>query len=90
MRLSHSIGTLFTALLLMSCAQEKKNKPMSTAEQIHQAVITIDTHDDINVGNFTDSLNYSTETQSQVHIPGMEAGGLDVAWFIVYTGQVYR
>ena len=87
MRLSHSIGTLFTALLLMSCAQEKKNKPMSTAEQIHQAVITIDTHDDINVGNFTDSLNYSTETQSQVHIPGMEAGGLDVAWFIVYTGQ---
>ncbi|PTL98180.1 MAG: peptidase M19, partial [Candidatus Arcticimaribacter sp.] len=87
MRLSNSIGIFFTALIFISCAQEKKNKPMSTAEQIHQSVITIDTHDDINVGNFTDSLNYSTETQSQVHIPGMEAGGLDVAWFIVYTGQ---
>ena len=76
-----------TALLLLSCVQEGKNNSISKAEQIHQAVITIDTHDDINIGNFTDSLNYSTETQSQVHIPGMEAGGLDVAWFIVYTGQ---
>ena len=67
----------------------RKKTPPLTAEEIHKSVITIDTHDDINVGNFTDSLNYSTETQSQVHIPGMEAGGLDVAWFIVYTGQGY-
>ena len=87
MRLSHLINTLLAALVLVGCAQEKNNKSMTKAEQIHQAVITIDTHDDINVGNFTDSLNYSTETKSQVHIPGMEAGGLDVAWFIVYTGQ---
>jgi microsomal dipeptidase-like Zn-dependent dipeptidase len=74
------------SFLVFSCSQEKKTPPL-TAEEIHKSVITIDTHDDINVGNFTDSLNYSTETQSQVHIPGMEAGGLDVAWFIVYTGQ---
>ena len=74
------------SFLVFSCSQEKKTPPL-TAEEIHISVITIDTHDDINVGNFTDSLNYSTETQSQVHIPGMEAGGLDVAWFIVYTGQ---
>lgn len=74
------------SFLVFSCSQEKKTQPL-TAEEIHKSIITIDTHDDINVGNFTDSLNYSTETQSQVHIPGMEAGGLDVAWFIVYTGQ---
>jgi microsomal dipeptidase-like Zn-dependent dipeptidase len=74
------------SFLVFSCSQEKKTPPL-TSEEIHKSVITIDTHDDINVGNFTDSLNYSTETQSQVHIPGMEAGGLDVAWFIVYTGQ---
>ena len=74
------------SFLVFSCSQEKKTPPL-TAEEIHKSVITIDTHDDINVGNFTDSLNYTTETQSQVHIPGMEAGGLDVAWFIVYTGQ---
>ena len=50
-------------------------------------LITIDTHDDINVINFTDSLNYSMDTDTQVNLPKMEAGGLDVAWFVVYTGQ---
>ena len=87
MRLIYQTASLFTALRILSCVQEDKNKSMPTAEEIHQAVITIDTHDDIDVGNFTDSLKYSIVTKSQVHIPGMEEGGLDVAWFIVYTGQ---
>jgi membrane dipeptidase len=51
------------------------------------SIITIDTHDDINVANFTDSLNYSMNTDSQVNLPKMIAGGLDVAWFVVYTAQ---
>ena len=50
-------------------------------------IITIDTHDDINVENFTDSLNYTMNTDTQVNLPLMIEGGLDVAWFIVYTGQ---
>ncbi|MDA8934937.1 dipeptidase [Flavobacteriaceae bacterium] len=50
-------------------------------------IITIDTHDDINVINFTDSLNYTMDTDTQVNLPKMKAGGLDVAWFVVYTGQ---
>lgn len=50
-------------------------------------IITIDTHDDINIVNFTDSLNYSMDTDTQVNLPKMEAGGLDVAWFVVYTAQ---
>ena len=51
------------------------------------SIITIDTHDDFNVANFTDSLNYTMDTDTQVNLPKMEAGGLDVAWFVVYTGQ---
>ena len=51
------------------------------------SIITIDTHDDINVANFTDSLNYTMNTDSQVNLPNMIAGGLDVAWFVVYTAQ---
>jgi len=51
------------------------------------SIITIDTHDDINVENFTDSLNYTMRTDTQVNLPLMIEGGLDVAWFIVYTGQ---
>ncbi len=50
-------------------------------------IITIDTHIDINVDNFTDSLNYTMNTESQLNLPNMIAGGLDVAWFVVYTAQ---
>jgi microsomal dipeptidase-like Zn-dependent dipeptidase len=60
---------------------------ISCNNQIETQIITIDTHDDINVANFTDSLNYSMNTDSQVNLPKMIAGGLDVAWFVVYTGQ---
>lgn len=60
---------------------------IAKAKAIHQRVITLDTHCDINVKNFTDSINYTQQTDSQVNLPNMNAGGLDVAWFIVYTGQ---
>lgn len=76
---------IFTALLF-SCA-EKPIDMTEKAKAIHERVITIDTHDDINVKNFTDSLNYTQNLETQVNLPKMEAGGLDVAWFIVYTGQ---
>ena len=50
-------------------------------------IITIDTHIDINVKNFTDSLNYTMDTKTQVNLPKMIEGGLDVAWLVVYTAQ---
>ena len=57
------------------------------ARQIHERVITLDTHADISTANFTADRNYTMELDTQVNLPAMEAGGLDVAWFIVYTGQ---
>ncbi|MGB3606989.1 dipeptidase [Psychroserpens sp.] len=57
------------------------------AKNIHENVITLDTHCDINIKNFTDTLNYTQNLESQVNLPKMNAGGLDVAWFVVYTGQ---
>ena len=57
------------------------------AKKIHESVITIDTHNDINVKNFTDEVNYTQDLESQVNLPKMIAGGLDVSWLIVYTGQ---
>ena len=79
---------IYTVVLLLllgftACQESIEEK----ATRIHQSVITLDTHDDINVGYFTDSLNYSHNTDTQVNIPKMKAGGLDVAWLIVYTGQ---
>ena len=57
------------------------------ALDIHNKVITIDTHVDINVKNFTDEYNYTKKLHTQVNLPKMKKGGLDVAFFIVYTGQ---
>lgn len=75
---------------LVSCG-EKKTEPTLTleerAQQIHDSIITIDTHVDFNVDNFTDSINYTQNLDTQVNLPKMDAGGLDVAWLVVYTGQ---
>ena len=60
---------------------------IETAKKIHSKVIVLDTHNDIDVHNFSDSVNYTQNTNSQVNLPKMIKGGLDVSWFIVYTGQ---
>ena len=60
---------------------------IAKAKAIHDRVITLDTHNDINIDNFTDSINYTQELDNQVNLPKMKKGGLDVSWFIVYTGQ---
>ncbi|MDA7778010.1 dipeptidase [Flavobacteriaceae bacterium] len=84
------VFSLCFALLLFNC-QEKTVTPntqlLQKAQRIHLKSLTLDTHDDINVANFTEQLNYTMDTDTQVNIPKMEAGGMDVAWFIVYTGQ---
>ncbi|WP_268125060.1 dipeptidase [Roseivirga pacifica] len=88
-----------TLAFLWSCDSTKKEEKtvdvstMSEAELteyakgIHDRVITLDTHDDINTSNFTTEKNYTERLSTQVNLPKMEEGGLDVAWFVVYTGQ---
>jgi microsomal dipeptidase-like Zn-dependent dipeptidase len=78
--------------IIISCKKENKNttnndEMVNKAKAIHQKVITLDTHVDINVANFTDDKNYTQKLNNQVNLPNMEEGGLDVAFFIVYTGQ---
>jgi membrane dipeptidase len=57
------------------------------ARAIHERVITLDTHADIDVADFTPQRNYTQRLDTQVNLPLMEAGGLDAAFFIVYVGQ---
>ncbi len=77
-------------ILLFSCAEKtpKKTETLKEkAKRIHDKVITVDTHNDINVKNFTDSINYTQNLDTQINLPKMVEGGLDVTWLIVYTGQ---
>ncbi len=60
---------------------------VAKAEKIHLEVITLDTHNDIDTRNFTGAVNYTQDLPTQVNLPKMRAGGLDVSWMIVYTGQ---
>jgi len=83
---------LFALLLAFSgvgVAQQQtdEDKLVAKARKIHEEVITLDTHNDINTSNFTDALNYTQDLPTQVNIPKMVRGGLDVSWMIVYTGQ---
>ncbi|MDD9896963.1 MAG: dipeptidase [Gammaproteobacteria bacterium] len=66
---------------------ESEDELIERARGIHDRVITLDTHADISTSNFTATVNYTQDIDTQVNLPKMEAGGLDVAWFIVYTGQ---
>src|SRR5690606_18337485 len=83
------IGILLLTLTVNIGYTQEKNETelIKKAKAIHERVITIDTHADINIANFTDSRNYTQDLETQVNLPKMEAGGLNVAWFIVYTGQ---
>jgi membrane dipeptidase len=60
---------------------------MKKARAIHERVIALDTHDDINPANFTAERNYTQRLDNQVNLPKMFDGGLDAAFFIVYVGQ---
>lgn len=88
-RFSYLIAVVL--IILSACGQSKvamtEEELIEKAKGIHERVITLDTHDDINTSNFTEETNYTQRLSSQVNLPKMVEGGLDVAWFIVYTGQ---
>ena len=83
--------TCFIAVLAFPAWKKKQpaedQKLLESGRRIHERVIALDTHVDINVTNFTDSLNYNQKLSTQVDLPKMEEGGLDVVFLIVYTGQ---
>ena len=92
--LRRSLASL-AVLALAACGGADTDSPggeseaelVERARGIHERVITLDTHDDINPANFTAERNYTMDLPTQVTLPKMEAGGLDVAWLIVYVGQ---
>ncbi|MYA42132.1 MAG: membrane dipeptidase [Gemmatimonadetes bacterium] len=68
-------------------AEESEEAMVQRAREIHDRVITLDTHIDISTANFTAERNYTMDLPTQATLPKMEAGGLDVGWFVVYTSQ---
>ena len=73
-----------------AAAQQEDSALVERARRLHDAVITIDTHDDISAGFGTEAVNPCTRLHRQVDLVKMQEGGLDVAFFVVYVGQGER
>ncbi len=84
-----TVRLALAAMLLPTVVLAQAADPalVAKARGIHERVITLDTHDDIDPGDFTKSRNYTQRLDTQVNLPKMEQGGLDASFFIVYVGQ---
>ncbi len=60
---------------------------LAKAKLIHSHVLKLDTHNDIEPANFTPDCNYKMRLTTQVNLPKMIEGGMDVSFMIVYVGQ---
>src|SRR5678816_3228533 len=69
-------------------AQGDDSTLLARARGIHDRVITLDTHVDINPAQFTPQHpNYADRINTQVNLPKMIQGGLDAVFFSVFVGQ---
>jgi membrane dipeptidase len=78
---------VITLLTLLGVAQTPEAALVARARAIHNRVIKLDTHNDIDPRNFTADCNYTMRLTTQVNIPKMIEGGMDVSFMIVYVGQ---
>ena len=61
---------------------------LAKAKEIHCRVLTLDSHIDIQLHNFTEEQNYTQALNTQVNLPFMDTGDLNVVWLVVYTRQL--
>lgn len=80
-------GLLFQLTVGTSPAQPNDAALIAKAKQIHDRVIKLDTHNDIDPANFTPDCNYKMRLTTQVNLPKMVEGDMDVTFMIVYVGQ---
>jgi membrane dipeptidase len=80
-------------LLQITVGSSPAQPPAQTADSallakaIHARVLKLDTHNDIEPANFTPECNYTMRLTTQVNIPKMVEGGMDVSFMIAYVGQ---
>jgi membrane dipeptidase len=72
-------------LLLAGCASLPTTAPLDS-KTVHAEVLALDTHVDIPL-DYMDGMDPGTDTEAQVDLNKMDVGGLDAAFFIVYTPQ---
>ena len=89
LRLSAAALVFITGLTGIAGAQQASDSALvAKARAIHDRVIALDTHVDIDPRNFTtDHPNYTDRLTTQVNLPKMLEGGLDAVFFSIFVGQ---
>ena len=82
-----SAGVLFPMTVGTGKAQPNEAALIAKARAIHDRVLKLDTHNDIDPANFTADCNYTMRLTTQINLPKMVEGGMDVSFMIVYVGQ---
>jgi membrane dipeptidase len=82
-----SVGLLFQITARTSPAQSNDAALIAKAKLIHDRVLKLDTHNDIEPANFTADCNYTMRLTTQVNLPKMVEGDMDVSFMIAYVGQ---
>lgn len=77
------------AVLATAHGTAAEDELLARARAIHERVLTLDTHVDIPL-NFATTEFVPATAIAQVNLQNMREGGLDAAFFIVYTGQTPR
>ncbi len=80
-------AVLFQIVSVPSAAQSDDAALIAKAKAIHGRVLKLDTHNDIEPSNFTPGCNYTMRLTTQVNLPKMVEGGMDVSFMIAYVGQ---
>jgi membrane dipeptidase len=82
--------SLAAVLAAWSCSLFAADVDEALARAVHERVFTIDTHDDIDLDFATSAYMPADHAEAQVTLDGMQQGGLDAGFFIVYVGQAAR
>src|SRR5438093_1307102 len=86
-RSAGAVAAAAIAAIAASVPARAQQDLTARARAIHDRVIALDTHNDIDPQNFTAACNYTMRLTTQVNLPKMKEGGLDASFFIVYVGQ---
>ncbi len=84
-----TLATLAALPAFAADASQAEGRLISRAHQIHRSLIVLDTHLDIPLNFGTQAVD-PFKNNEQVSLSGMIDGGLNAAFFIVYTGQSKR
>jgi len=87
-RLLLSAAALVSFTGFAGAQQATDSALVAKARAIHDRVIALDTHVDIDPSNFTTGHpNYTDRLATQVNLPKMFEGGLDAVFFSIFVGQ---